>query len=301
MNAVTSRAASAVAGTRPILWQRPRPQQPPADFDALVAELHTVLAAIGVRFQRAALASSLSAEDTVLAHAIATVGAGIDVFMIDTGRLHRETLAVRDATEERLGIEIQVVVPDAAVVERHVAAHGRFGFYDSVDLRHACCHLRKVEPLERALAGRDAWLTGQRRAHGPERAGLQVEDVDAARGIAKFNPLAAWSDEAVWHYIDRHALPANALYAQGYPSIGCEPCTRPIRADEDARAGRWWWENAAAKECGLHVNPHSAGVSSEANVSEANVKALQPAAGDRPASKECGLHVAAPVGRKENA
>ncbi len=257
MNAITSSdisaAASAITATRPILWQRPHPQQPPADFDALVAQLQVAIAGIGTRFQRAALASSLSAEDTVLTHAIATGGAAIDVFMIDTGRLHRQTLAVRDATEERLGIAIHVIAPDAHAVEQHVAAHGRFGFYDSVDVRHACCHLRKVEPLERALAGRDAWLTGQRRAHGPERARLQVEEVDAARGIAKFNPLAAWSDDDIWHYIDRHSLPVNALYAQSYPSIGCEPCTRAIRADEDPRAGRWWWEATNSKECGLHV------------------------------------------------
>ncbi len=257
MNAITSSdvgaATSAIPRARPILWQRPRPQQAPADFDALVAQLHAGIAGIGSRFQRAALASSLSAEDTVLTHAIASVGAAIDVFMIDTGRLHRETLAVRDATEERLGVTIQVVVPNELAVEQHVAAHGRFGFYDSADVRHACCHLRKVEPLERALAGRDAWLTGQRRAHGPERARLQVEEVDTARSIAKFNPLAAWSDDDVWHYIDLHALPVNALYAQGYPSIGCEPCTRAIRADEDPRAGRWWWESSNSKECGLHV------------------------------------------------
>ncbi len=250
MSALDSADARASAA---LLWQRPRPQHAPDGFEARLAQLQACVADIGRRFRRAALASSLSAEDTVLTYAIAATGAPIDVIMIDTGRLHRETLAVRAATEERLGIAIQVVLPDAHAVEQHVAAHGRFAFYDSVELRRACCHLRKVEPLERALAGRDAWLTGQRRAHGPERAGLQVEEVDAARAMAKFNPLAAWSDDDLWHAIDRLALPANALYALGYPSIGCEPCTRAIRADEDARAGRWWWESSNSKECGLHI------------------------------------------------
>jgi phosphoadenosine phosphosulfate reductase len=246
------------------LWQRPGPIQAPAGFDGRVAQLQDCIAAIGRRFERAALASSLSAEDMVLTHVIALANASgaadasgrlsaIDVFMIDTGRLHRETLVVREAAQAKLGVHIDVIVPNAKAVQEHVSAYGSFGFYDSVDVRHACCHLRKVEPLERALAGRDAWLTGQRRAHGPERAQLQVEEVDAVRGIAKFNPLAAWSDDDVWHYVDRHALPVNALHAQGYPSIGCEPCTRPIRAGEDPRAGRWWWEAASSKECGLHV------------------------------------------------
>lgn len=237
----------------PALWQRPRPQQPPDDFDARVAQLHAIVASIGHRFRHAVLASSLSAEDTVLMHAIATTAAPIEVLMIDTGRLPPQTLKVKDASAGQLGIPIRVVKPMAQAVAEHEARHGRFGFYDSVDARHACCHLRKVEPLERALVGRDAWLTGQRRAHGLERARLQVEETDAARGIAKFNPLAAWSDDDVWYAIDYFALPVNALYALGYPSIGCEPCTRNVRIGEDPRAGRWWWETASSKECGLHV------------------------------------------------
>jgi phosphoadenosine phosphosulfate reductase len=242
------------------LWQRPRPQQPPTDFDALLALLHATVASVGRRYQRAALASSLSAEDTVLMHAIAATAAPIEVFMIDTGRLPPQTLQVKEASEGRLGLPIRVVTPDERAVADHEAQHGRFGFYDSVELRHACCTLRKVEPLERALAGRNAWLTGQRRAHGPERAGLQVEETDALRGIAKFNPLATWSDDDVWHAIDRLALPFNALYAMGCPSIGCEPCTRAVRVGEDPRAGRWWWESASSKECGLHVAGRTAAV-----------------------------------------
>lgn len=244
----------------PVLWQPRRPRQPPDDFDALMTQLHATVASIGHQFTRAALACSLSVEDTILMHAIATTLAPIEVFMIDTGRLPPQTLQVKAASEAQLGVPIHVVTPQAQVVAEHEARHGRFGFYDGVDVRHACCHLRKVEPLDRALVGRDAWLTGQRRAHGPERARLPVEETDAARGIAKFNPLAAWSDDAVWHAVDRFALPVNALYGLGYPSIGCEPCTRAVRVGEDPRAGRWWWETASSKECGLHVVQRGAAI-----------------------------------------
>ena len=225
----------------------------PPGFPALLRELRLAIAGIGQRYTRAALASSLSIEDVVLTHAIVTGDAPIDVFFIDTGRLDEETLAVAQALRARFGIELIVVRPDAQAVAAYVAAHGGNAFYDSVDLRKRCCTIRKVEPLERALAGRDAWLTGQRRAHGLERARLAEHEFDAARGIAKFNPLAAWSDTAVWHYARQFDLPLNALYLRGYASIGCAPCSRAIRAREDPRAGRWWWEDAASKECGLHT------------------------------------------------
>jgi phosphoadenosine phosphosulfate reductase len=223
-------------------------------YDALVERLHDSLRAIGRSYQRPALASSLSAEDIVLAHAIGATGSGIEVFAIDTGRLPPETLALLARTQGDSWPPVQVVRPVPATVARYVAAHGADGFYASVALRQRCCEMRKVEPLDRALAGRDAWLTGQRRAHGPERAALAEREADRARGIAKFNPLALWPDEALWQYVDRHGLPVNALYARGYPSIGCGPCTRAIRVDEEPRAGRWWWERAGSrKECGLHL------------------------------------------------
>ena len=241
------------------LW-RPPPADtiPPGGFPALLRELRLAIAGIGQRYTRAALASSLSVEDVVLTHAIITAGAPIDVFFIDTGRLDDETLAVAEALRVRFGVALNVVQPDEAAVKQYVAEYGLNAFYDNVELRKRCCTIRKVEPLERALAGRDAWLTGQRRAHGPERARLAEHEFDAARGIAKFNPLAAWSDAAVWHYARQFDLPLNALYARGYSSIGCAPCSRAIRASEDPRAGRWWWEDAAGKECGLHVAPASA-------------------------------------------
>ena len=242
----------------PILWQRPRPSGEPVTYATRLDELKVLLTRISEHHSSVAFASSLSADDIALTHALVAAKAPVDVFVIDTGRLHRQTLDLVSTLEHRFGIRLELVRPDPQAIARHVAAHGLFGFYDSVDVRKACCHLRKVEPLECALAGRDAWLTGQRRAHGPERARLAVEEHDAARGIAKYNPLALWTDADIWHYVDRHQLPVNPLHTKGYPSIGCEPCTRAIRADEDPRAGRWWWESAASKECGLHVSAPAA-------------------------------------------
>jgi phosphoadenosine phosphosulfate reductase len=240
--------------TASLLWQRPPRQDAVPGFDAAVELLYASLQAIGAGFRRPALASSLSAEDAVLTHAIEASGSPIEVFAIDTGWLPPETLTLLAQTLRRR--RVHVLTPDATAVDAFVARHGADAFYDSAALRQRCCELRKVEPLARALAGREAWLTGQRRAHGPERAQLPEREFDAARGIAKFNPLATWSDELLWHYVDRHQVPVNALYARGYASIGCAPCTRAIRAGEEPRAGRWWWEQGEAKkECGLHAAP----------------------------------------------
>ena len=218
-------------------------------------DLPPILSSIAQRFPRAALASSLSAEDMVITDAIVASGVGIDVFVIDTGRLHSETLDLLQRTRNRYGLEIEVVRPNQGSVDDYVRQHGINAFYESVELRHRCCELRKVEPLQRALIGRDAWLTGQRRGHGPERATLQIAERDEERGIAKFNPLALWNDTDVQSYVREHDVPINALHARGYPSIGCEPCTRAIKPGEPMRAGRWWWEAQTNKECGLHVRP----------------------------------------------
>lgn len=227
---------------------------PSAGVGAREAELLRTVESIGSRFKRAVLASSLSAEDMALTHAIAATGTPIDVFVIDTGRLHAETRELLARARQRYGLEIRAYRPRVAAVDEYVARHGLNGFYESVELRQRCCHIRKVEPLEVALAGRSAWLTGQRRAHGSERSALVVEDFDTGRGIPKFNPLALWSDSELWQFIRRHDVPFNALHQRGYPSIGCEPCTRAIRPGEPPRAGRWWWEDGSArKECGLHV------------------------------------------------
>ncbi|WP_081954995.1 phosphoadenylyl-sulfate reductase [Achromobacter sp. RTa] len=216
-------------------------------------ELNQRLSDIRRRYPDAALASSLAAEDMVLTHALYTAGSGLEVFTLDTGRLHAETLGVLDAVRERYGREVTVCRPDAQAVERHVAEHGAYAFYESVDLRRACCQIRKVEPLKRALAGRGAWITGQRRAQSTTRGELPLEENDAVFGLHKFNPLAEWSEEEVWSVIRALGIPYNPLHDQGYPSIGCEPCTRAIRPGEDLRAGRWWWESSDSKECGLHA------------------------------------------------
>jgi phosphoadenosine phosphosulfate reductase len=189
----------------------------------------------------------------VLLEAIARGNLALGVFVIDTGRLHPDTLALLEAARARYGCVIEVFAPDAQEVAAYLVEHGRDAFYRSPALRQRCCAIRKVEPLARALAGRPAWLTGQRRAQDAGRAALHFEEQDARHGCPKFNPLADWPDAAVWAQVARRAIPVNALHARGYPSIGCEPCTRAIRAHEDIRAGRWWWEGAEHKECGLHV------------------------------------------------
>ncbi|WP_242697270.1 phosphoadenylyl-sulfate reductase [Bordetella petrii] len=211
------------------------------------------LAEIARQYPDAALASSLAAEDMLLTHAIYDGGIPLEVFTLDTGRLHAETLGMLDAVQARYGRAITVYRPDAAAVQAHVQAHGAYAFYDSVELRKACCQIRKVEPLKRALAGRGAWITGQRRAQAATRGELPEAEQDPVFGLYKYNPLAAWSEEDVWEAIRAFGIPYNPLHDQGYPSIGCEPCTRAIRPGEDVRAGRWWWESSDSKECGLHA------------------------------------------------
>jgi phosphoadenosine phosphosulfate reductase len=214
--------------------------------------LENALKTIAAEFSPAALASSLSAEDMVLTDVIARQGLPIEVFVLDTGRLHGDTLSLIQETQHRYGIAIRVYEPDAAAVERYVRAHGRDAFYGSIELRKRCCAIRKVEPLKRALAGKQAWITGQRREHGGTRARLAEREFDAEHGLEKFNPLAAWSEAEVWQYLRSHDLPYNRLYDQGYRSIGCAPCTRPVLPGEEVRAGRWWWEIQEHRECGLH-------------------------------------------------
>jgi len=205
------------------------------------------------RYPGVVLASSLAAEDMVLTHAIAQAGLPIRIFTLDTGRLHDETLALVPRIRERYGLDVELVRPDAAAVRRHVDEHGAFAFYESIDLRKACCGIRKVEPLRRALSGKSAWITGQRREQAVSREELAAEEQDTVFGLVKFNPLVAWSLQDVWQAIREFDIPYNPLHDKGYPSIGCEPCTRAVREGEDPRAGRWWWESADSKECGLHA------------------------------------------------
>jgi len=214
--------------------------------------IQELLGDIAAQFSPAALASSLSAEDMVLTDAIARAGLPIEVFVLDTGRLHADTLELMFTIRKHYGIGVSVYAPDPRAVAQYVSRHGRDAFYGDFELRQRCCEIRKVHPLRRALAGKRAWITGQRKDPNT-RAGLAVREHDAIHRLEKFNPLADWSEAQVWDYIREHRVPYNRLYDQGYRSIGCAPCTRPILPHEDVRAGRWWWESADKKECGLHV------------------------------------------------
>ena len=219
------------------------------------SEIERLLVRVALEHAPAALASSLSAEDMVITDAILRHGLGIEIFTLDTQRLHADTLNVIAAIRKRYGYDMRVFRPEPEAVTEYVVKFGRDAFYESAELRKRCCHIRKVEPLNRALEGKEAWITGQRRDQAVTRSELKVQEYDAARGKVKFNPLADWSEDEVWTYVRAFDVPYNALHDQGYRSIGCAPCTRPTVAGEDVRAGRWWWEQPEARECGLHVEP----------------------------------------------
>jgi len=202
-----------------------------------------------------AFANSLGAEDMVLTDLIARHRLDIGMFSLDTGRLPQETYALMQEVRARYcSIPLHVYFPDAALVEEYAAQHGVNGFYNSTGARKACCQVRKVEPLRRALAGKGAWITGMRREQAATRGRLELTAFDADNGLQKFNPLLEWTNAEVWEYIRQHEVPYNRLHDNFYPSIGCAPCTRAIAVGEDIRAGRWWWENPDGKECGLHVS-----------------------------------------------
>ena len=203
----------------------------------------------------ATLANSLGAEDMVLTDLIARHAPGIELFTLDTGRLNPETYELLAKVQETYGdrLKVRIFAPQSDSIQRFVEAEGINAFYNSVELRKACCGIRKVEPLKRALAEKKAWVTGMRRQQASTRSNLAVEEWDADHGLTKFNPLADWTEKEVWEYIRSNGVPYNALHDKHYPSIGCAPCTRAIAAGEDIRAGRWWWEDEAGKECGLHV------------------------------------------------
>lgn len=203
------------------------------------------------------LACSFSIEDVVLIDLLCTHGLikefGTEIFALDTGRLHEETYEVAEAIRTRYGIPIAWYFPDLVAVERLLRHSGPLAFRSSLEERHACCDARKVAPLLRALHGKAGWITGQRREQAVTRAGLSPLERDLAHGgIVKLNPLCDWTEQDVWAYAETRSLPRSRLYAQGYQSIGCAPCTRPVRPGENARSGRWWWEAPEHKECGLH-------------------------------------------------
>ena len=197
-------------------------------------------------------ATSLGVEGMVLTDMIARHRLPITVATLDTGKLHAETLALLARIEQRYGLQVDVFRPRQEAVIQFVRRHGERAMFESVDLRRGCCEVRKVEPMRRLLEGRSAWVTGLRRAQSEERRDVPFFELDSD-GREKFYPLADWSDADVWHYVQTHEVPYNALHDRFFPSIGCEPCTRAISLGEDQRAGRWWWEQEGTKECGLHA------------------------------------------------
>ncbi|HRF74454.1 MAG TPA: phosphoadenylyl-sulfate reductase [Accumulibacter sp.] len=207
-------------------------------------------------FSPAAFASSLGAEDMVLTHLIVRDRLEIEIFSLDTGRLPVETYDLIARLQRHYGLKLRLYYPRHELLEAWTREHGINAFYESVELRKGCCFIRKVEPLQRALAGRKAWITGMRAQQSATRDGLPIRSFDAGSGdggLEKFNPLSAWSEREVWAYLKLNQVPYNALHDKFYPSIGCAPCTRAVTPGEDVRSGRWWWENPESKECGLHV------------------------------------------------
>jgi thioredoxin-dependent adenylylsulfate APS reductase len=205
---------------------------------------------------RIALSASFgSPEGMVLLDMMHTIDpATTRVFTIDTGRLHQETYDLMDRVRTRYEVEVEVYFPQPAAVQAMVREHGLNLFYDSVDLRRKCCGVRKVEPLARALADLDAWIAGLRPDQGITRGDVRAVEIDEVHGgRIKLNPLVRWTREDVMAYVERNHVPVNRLHDQGYPSVGCVPCTRSIQPGEDERAGRWWWETADQRECGIHV------------------------------------------------
>ena len=222
-------------------------------FAQRLLETQQIVKQIAADHGSVAFANSLGTEDMVLMDIITKHAPTIEIFSIDTGRLPAETYDLIERAIKHYRRKIIVYFPEQRAVENFVRINGINGFRDSVAQRQDCCHARKVEPLKRALKGRSAWITGLRRAQAVTRKNLGVAEFDEANGLQKYNPLIEWSEDDVWDYINEFGVPYNALHDQGYPSIGCAPCTRAIEPGEDVRAGRWWWESAEQKECGLHV------------------------------------------------
>jgi phosphoadenosine phosphosulfate reductase len=202
--------------------------------------------------KKIAFSSSLGAEDQVLTHMICDIDKSTRIFTLDTGRMFPETYKLIEKTNSRYKIKIEIFFPDYTQVENMVREKGINLFYESIENRKQCCHIRKIEPLKRAFKGLDVWICGLRREQSVTRTANQMVEWDENNGLLKVNPLIDWSEKQVWDYIRKNNIPYNELHDKGFPSIGCQPCTRAIKPGEDVRAGRWWWENPDKKECGLH-------------------------------------------------
>jgi len=211
-----------------------------------------ILIAVADDFTPAVFSTSYSIEDMVVTDLIQRYVPDIEIFTIDTGRLPEETYQLAQKVKEKYQVNIRSYYPKAEEIEEFVLLHGHNAFYENVDIRKRCCHIRKVEPLKRALSGKKAWVTGLRAQQSITRAELPEMQWDEQFKLMKFSPLHDWSNQDVWSYIYDNDIPYNELYDEGYASIGCAPCTRAITIGESVRAGRWWWEEPDSKECGLH-------------------------------------------------
>jgi phosphoadenosine phosphosulfate reductase len=238
----------------PKFWSIPTSTLSAAELAEKSTILKQRLADITKRFSDVRFATSLAAEDMVITDAISKANAKIKLFTLATGRLHQETIEMVKTTEDHYGLSITKVYPLESDVQAFIDQYGMNGFYDGEEPKKACCGARKIKPLNTALLGADAWITGQRREQSTTRTELHLEELDDARDIPKLNPLFDWSEADIWAYIKQEGVPIHPLHLKGYPSIGCEPCTREVKKDEDIRAGRWWWLQSDSKECGLHVN-----------------------------------------------
>jgi phosphoadenosine phosphosulfate reductase len=238
----------------PDFWAIPPSALTSAELAEKSATLKQRLIDIAKHFKDVRFATSLAAEDMVITDAISKASANIKLFTLATGRLHQETVDMVKTTEDRYGVSIEKVYPKEDDVQAFIEQYGMNGFYEGEEPKKACCGARKIKPLNAALLGADAWLTGQRREQSTTRTELNLEELDDARGITKFNPLFDWTEADIWAYIKQENVPIHPLHLKGYPSIGCEPCTRQVKKGEDIRAGRWWWLQSDSKECGLHVN-----------------------------------------------
>jgi phosphoadenosine phosphosulfate reductase len=221
------------------------------ELERKVADVRALLERAVTDFGDIVYANSLGLEAMVLTDIIWTQLPDIEIFSVDTGRLHEETYSLLDRVQRRYGKRIRVYYPQAEHIESFVAKHGINGFYAGVDERLSCCYIRKVEPFRRAIAGRKAWITGVRREQSPLRAQGEPIEWDDSNGLYKVSPLLDWTQDEVQEYVQALKLPYNPLHDRSFPSIGCAPCTRAIEPGQDSRAGRWWWENAEARECGL--------------------------------------------------
>jgi phosphoadenosine phosphosulfate reductase len=234
--------------------------KPSASFAHKLEASKALLHSAAAQYAPLTQASSLGAEDMVVSHLIAETGIASGIFVLDTRMLHPQTLALVQRLEERYDRKVDIYQPDPVVADKFVAEFGEDAMYRSLELRKTCCDFRKMQPLERALAGKNGWITGLRREQSNARA--EVHDVEQQSLVingqavtrAKINPLADWTWGDVWHFIATQSIPYNPLHDAFFPSIGCAPCTRAVTLGEDFRSGRWWWEQESAKECGLHVS-----------------------------------------------